>query len=52
MHAPAIDEEMELDALMDCIIDNNLEALRALAANTPGDPPMYHSYHRVIDDVR
>lgn len=46
------DEEKDLEALMDRIIDDNLEALKELAQSAPGNEPMYHSYHRVIDDVR
>ena len=52
MVVPDIDSEKDLDVLMDRIIDNNLEALHALAMHTEGGETMYHSYHRVIDDVR
>ena len=49
---PNIDSDKNLDVLMDHIIDNNLEALHALAMHTEDGEPTYHSYHRVIDDVR
>ena len=52
MLMPNNDEAKDLEALMDQIIDDNIEALIALAQSTPCNEPMYHSYHRVIDDVR
>lgn len=44
--------EKDPDALMDQIIEDNLEAFQALAIYVPDEDPTYHSYHRVIDDVR
>lgn len=44
--------EKDLDAMLDQIIEDNLEAFRALAIHVADEDPMYHSYHRVIDDVR
>ena len=32
--------------------DFNEEALQELAQSAPSDEPTYHSYHRVIDDIR
>ena len=52
MHMPNPVAEKNLDVLMDQIIEDNLEALLALASFEDDTEPTYHSYHRVIEDVR